>query len=149
MSLPTCAANVRQRCVRACDTPQRTNTHPPQSPRMHAQQTIRPRNKPRARKMLASTIQISNNNPTPPPHAPTHGDAGNGRVRTEAQPPAPRPHTADTGTTADPSEPQQRAHRPTHTPRTTPGTGPLACFHSSNQHHRHHTNTPDTAPGAR
>jgi len=78
MSLPTCAANVRQRCVRACDTPQRTNTHPPQSQRMHAQQTIRPRNKPRARKMLASTIQISNNNPTPPtrPHQETTRQPG-------------------------------------------------------------------------
>jgi len=108
---------VRQRCVRACDTPQRTNTHPPQSQRMHAQQTIRPRNKPRARKMLASTIQISNNNPTPTPgpHTQTPTRPGHLRVRNPDRSPRPLPVT---GTRPDSSEPQQCA--PTH-PDQTPG----------------------------
>src|SRR3954453_10078353 len=71
-------------------------------------------------KMLASTIQISNNNPTPPrPHPPGEDRNRPGSLRTAARTEAPDTPPA-TGRTPDSSEPQQCA--PTHRTHTEPAT---------------------------
>ncbi len=83
-----------------------------------------------ATKMLASTIQISNNTPTPATPTP-HGRTRSGQAPNNQPPhtpagrrPKPPPHPGTHG--SDPSEPQQCAKPPTHEPTTTQARDPHA-----------------------
>jgi hypothetical protein len=80
--------NRRKRQAMHTTRHKRTNTPPPQSPQGHAttnKQPHHPSTGQRGCKMLASTIQISNNNPTPPP-TPTTAGTGHGRAHTHTPP---------------------------------------------------------------
>ena len=120
--------NRRKRQAMHTTRHKRTNTPPPQSPQGHAttnKQPHHPSTGQRGCKMLASTIQISNNNPTPPHHPPPRGgQAGMAGNESPAAPPgrrlAPTPHARlilqnPNSVSANPPPPHTHAHTHAHT----------------------------------
>ena len=146
---PTPNQEPDRRCTQ--HTTKKHNTHQPINQCMPTNKHNKrpsPTNK-KSRKMLASTIQISNNNPTPPPH-PHTGDTG--MTGTEAPAPTlPRPpqetQEAKKAARPDSSEPQQHVCRPAPTRLQEPRRCAWLASTSSKQHHPPPHHTPDGVPG--
>jgi hypothetical protein len=139
-----------RRCTR--NTPQRTNTHPTQSAgRMHknkkkhtpptpTHQKQARRNRQMHLKMLASTIQISNNNPTPP-HTPQGGHRHGRVLGTEA--PGSRLILQNPNSVPPPPDPSHEEPRPPS--RGVPGVGRCRCS-TAKQHQPPPHDPTGTAP---
>ena len=154
---PTPNQEPDRRCTQ--HTTKKHNTHQPINQCMPTNKHNKrpsPTNK-KSRQMLASTIQISNNNPTPPPH-PHTGDTG--MTGTEAPAPTlPRPpqetQEAKKAARPDSSEPQQHVCRPAPTrpqepddpDSKNPGDAHGLLPHLPNSTRRHHTTPPTECQG--